>query len=180
MRFLLFLCLPLLALTEAQANHGLTEPSDGTVASFIEVDPPRKLDPVAFFREGVQPMDLSAFRGKVVLLNLWATWCSPCLRELPALDRLQQRLGGDDFVVLPIAIDRQGIQAVSAYYEKLEIKHLGRYIGTAEEMGKAFPIDVFPASFFIDREGRVLSFMRSFVDWDAPEADQLIQSYMAH
>lgn len=161
------------------ANHAETEPSDGTVNSFIPVDPPRGVEPVKLVRNASEALDMSAFRGKVVLLNIWATWCPPCLRELPALDRLQARQGDKDFEVVAVAVDRAGLEAIQGFYDRLQIRNLTLYHSTAEEFGRAYPVDVFPASFFLDREGRVLSFMRSLADWDDPAADRLIESYKA-
>lgn len=160
------------------ANHGATEPSDGTVNSFIEVNPPKEVKPVPMLRDESDPIDLSVFKGKLVLLNFWATWCPPCLRELPALDRLQQRLGGEGFEVVAVALDRRGYAGAREFYDKLKIQHLGLYHGTVEAFGEEFPVDVFPASFLIDPQGRVLSFLRSYADWDAPEADKMIQHHL--
>ncbi len=161
----------------ASAHHQQSEPSDGTVGSFRNVSPPMVVPDIRLVEDGRRELDLSAFRGKVVLLNLWATWCPPCVRELPALDRLQQRQGDDDFVVVPVLVDRAGMAQAEAFYQQLDIQHLGLYEGTVENVGQSYPIDVFPASFFIDRQGRVVSFLRSLADWDAPEADQLVEHY---
>ncbi len=162
----------------AWANHAATEPSDGTVNSFIKVDPPRVVKPVPMLRGESDPIDLSFFKGKLVLLNFWATWCPPCLRELPALDRLQQRFAGQDFEVVAVALDQRGYAGAREFYDKLNIQHLGLYHGSVEAFGEEFPVDVFPANFLIDPQGRVLSFMRSYADWDAPEADKMIQDHL--
>lgn len=167
------LCLPVVA------DHEKTEPSDGTVNSFIELDPPQVVEPVKLVLDNRQALDMSAFHGKVVLLNLWATWCPPCIRELPALDRLQQRLGGDDFVVVAVALDRAGFDAVKAFYDELKLEHLALYTSSTEEFGRVYPVDVFPASFFLDRDGRVLSYLRSYADWDDEQADALVRRLIA-
>ena len=161
----------------AFAHHAKTEPSDGTVGSFKTINPPMQVQPVALLKNGVVALDMSAFKGKVVLLNLWATWCPPCIRELPALDRLQQRLGDKDFEVVAIAVDEAEYQHVLSFYQRFKLERLDLYQGTAQNVGQSFPIDVFPASFFLDREGRVISYLRSLADWDAPEADQLVEQY---
>tara|TARA_R110002094_G_scaffold121246_3_gene116050 strand:- start:1060 stop:1611 length:552 start_codon:yes stop_codon:yes gene_type:complete len=173
---LTLLCLT--TLSTASANHGATEPSDGTVSSFIAVNPPKPVEPVPLFRGESTAIDLSVFQGKLVLLNFWATWCPPCLRELPALDRLQQRLGSERFEVVAVALDRRGYAGAREFYDKLNIEHLALYHGSVETFGKAFPVDVFPASFLIDAQGRVLSFLRSYADWDAPEADKMIEQQL--
>jgi len=163
----------------AGAYHERAEPSDGTVRSFIKVWPP--VQPAAFeFRDGEgSVLDLTRFRGKVVLLNIWATWCPPCLREMPALDRLQARLGTDDVVVVPLSIDHDGRAVVSRFYARLGVRHLGIYVDPVQASGKGFPVDVLPATFILDRQGRMVSYLRSFVDWDAPEAAVMLRDYAA-
>lgn len=160
------------------ANHSETEPSDGTVNSFIEVASPQPVMPLPMILDNAETLSLADFEGKLVLINLWATWCPPCIRELPALDRLQERLGSDRFEVLAVALDDAGYPAVRSFYDRLDIKHLGLYMGRIEEFGQQFPVDVFPASFFIDPQGRVISYMRSYADWDDPQADALIRHYL--
>src|SRR5690606_18581402 len=71
---------------------------------------------------------LSAHRGKVVLLNVWATWCPPCREEMPTLDRLQAELGGPDFEVLALSVDHKGMQVVQKFYGDIGIKHLRPWV----------------------------------------------------
>ena len=77
----------------------------GEVAAFLPSAQPAKLSDLAFTGADGAPTTLDAFKGKVALVNLWATWCVPCRQEMPALDRLQAALGGEDFAVVPISID---------------------------------------------------------------------------
>lgn len=158
----------------AAAYHEASEPSDGTVNSFREVAPPHQLPELAVRGLDGVMVPLAAFRGRVVLLNIWATWCPPCLRELPALDRLQARLGGDDFVVVAVSIDEGGADIAAPYFEQLGIDQLELYVDPERTLGAALPTDVLPATFMLDRTGRVRSFLRSYVDWDTAEADAYI------
>ena len=77
---------------------------------------PRALPDITFEDEKGKPLTLAHFRGKVVLLNIWATWCPPCRKEMPTLDRLQKSLGGDRFEVVALSIDRGGVSAVKKLY----------------------------------------------------------------
>jgi len=158
----------------AVAYHEASEPSDGTVNSFREVAQPYQLPELEVRDLDGASIPLASFRGKVVLLNIWATWCPPCVRELPALDRLQSRMGGDDFVVVAISIDEGGAAIAAPYYQQLGIEHLALYVDPEISLGTALPTDVLPASFIIDRDGKVRSFLRSYVDWDDAEADLFI------
>lgn len=168
-------CILLLASAEVQATHSATEPSDGTVRSFIEVEPPRKIDPFYFYNDKGRPITLAGFRGKIVLLNLWATWCPPCIREMPALDRLQAKFPKSEFVVMPLSVDRGGIATVRAFYRRYGLRHLGVFSDPTLAVRAGFPVDVLPASFIISRAGQVTQFLRSFVNWDAPEAESMIR-----
>ncbi len=172
------LALLLLALP-AWAYHAESEPSDGTVRSFRSVEPPRPVPgSVQFSNAQGERLRLADFQGKVVLLNLWATWCPPCVRELPALDRLQERLGGEDFQVVALSLDQGGAPQARPFFERLEIDELTLYLDPQSRVGHYFPIDVLPANFIIDGQGRVSHYLRSYVDWDAPEVDALFTDLM--
>ena len=159
--------------------HEAQEPADGTVHSFVAVDPPYAVPNIGFTDAEGKPVSFADFRGKVILLNLWATWCPPCIRELPALDRLEGRLGGRDFHVVAVSLDEEGAKPAAAFFKKLAIQHLILYADPGQGIGEVLPADVLPASFIIDRQGRVVSFLRSFADWDAASADELMRHWMA-
>ena len=162
------------------AYHEANEPSDGTVASFRPLTPPVPLPPeLAVVDADGRRVPLAAFRGRVVLLNLWATWCPPCIRELPALDRLQRRLGGERFAVVAVSLDAGGTAEAAPFYARLGIEHLALYADPGRLIGTVLPDDVLPASFMVDAEGRVVSYLRSYVDWDDPAADAMIAALVA-
>ncbi|MEH6579181.1 MAG: TlpA disulfide reductase family protein [Amphritea sp.] len=159
---------------QALATHEASEPTDGKVGSFRWLENPQPVSEVQISDGAGKRLSLSDFKGKVVLPNLWASWCPPCIRELPALDRLQQRIGDEDFVVVAVSMDSETELARQVFVDRLSIKHLKLYTEPAEQLGKVFPVDVLPASFFINRDGQAMSVLRSYVDWDDPQADELI------
>ena len=178
------LCI-LLALTsifyfaESRASHEASEPSDGTVNSFRWLKDPLVLPEISIQHAPGKRVSLSSFRGKIVLLNLWATWCPPCVYELPALDRLQQRHGGEDFVVVAVSVDRDAELARELFIDRLELAQLKFYVEPPEQIAKTFPLDVLPSNFILDREGRVIGMLRSYVDWDSPVADVFVERLVA-
>jgi thiol-disulfide isomerase/thioredoxin len=91
-------------------------------------DQPRPLPEIVFTDADERARSLTDFRGRVVLLNLWATWCVPCRKEMPALDRLQATVGPSELLVLPLSMDRQGAAVVKPFYAGLGLKALGIYI----------------------------------------------------
>lgn len=131
-------------------------------------DTPRAVPELRFDDGNGKPLTLANFRGKLVLLNIWATWCGPCREEMPTLDRLQARLGGPDFEVVALSIDRAGIGVVTAFYDEIGIKHLARYIdGSGKAAGQLAAVGL-PTTLLIDREGREIGRHVGPAEWDAP------------
>lgn len=178
MRSLIAVGLLLSTAGSLQASHEASEPSDGTVKSFKPVTPPRPVPEIAFLDASGNSVALGDLKGRVVLINLWATWCPPCIRELPALERLQARFSNQEFVVIPIATDREGLSLARPFYERLKIRSLGLYADPDHALGAFFPLDVFPANFILDRNGEMIAFLRSYVDWDAPEAETMVKELL--
>jgi thiol-disulfide isomerase/thioredoxin len=177
--WLLALALSFCFAHQALASHEANEPSDGTVNSFRWLQKPLLLPETPLRRWQLEPASLSQFKGKVVLLNIWATWCPPCVYELPALDRLQQRLGNEDFVVVTVSVDHDPGPAHDLFTGRLALANLDFYFELPERLGKTFPLDVLPTNFIIDREGRAIGMLRSYVDWDSPAADEFVKRLLA-
>jgi len=130
---------------------------------------PQAVPDVRFQDADGKPFTLSNFRGKVVLLNVWATWCAPCRKEMPALDRLQQKLGGPDFQVVALAIDNGGAAAVQRFYDEMGIRAIAVYVDySAEAPGKLRALGI-PTTLLIDREGRERWRKSGPAEWDSPE-----------
>lgn len=124
------------------------------------------------------PMTLASFRGKVLLVNLWATWCPPCLKEMPALDALQTALGGPDFVVVAINIDTRNLDKPKAWLAQREIKALTYYADPQarvfQELRAARKVDGMPVSLIVDRDGCELAILPGPADWASADAKALI------
>lgn len=116
-----------------------------------------------------KPYTLSNFRGKVVLLNVWATWCAPCRKEMPALDRLQQTLGGPDFQVVALSIDSGGATVVRQFYDEIGIRALAVYVDPSMEASAKLRAVGIPTTLLIDREGRERWRKAGPAEWDSPE-----------
>lgn len=138
-------------------------------------------DPIAaptgvFVDAAGEPLDLSRFQGRVVLLNFWATWCPPCLHELPSLDRLEGALGGDDFVVVVVNTERRDPKALAAFLENrgIPFQNLAFYQDRANVLPLALGVRVMPTSVLIDRAGRVVATFAAPAEWDSAEAQALV------
>ncbi|MFN4090847.1 MAG: TlpA family protein disulfide reductase [Alphaproteobacteria bacterium] len=160
-----------------------SEPSErppiaGTVSGFVLADRPAPAPAITFTDGDGAEMTLADFRGKVVLVNLWATWCAPCVKELPDLDRLQAVLGGEDFEVLALSSDRGGAETVRPFLERLGIHRLAVYLDPPSAATRAFRPRGLPTSILIDAEGREVGRLEGIAEWDAPEAQDLIRFYI--
>lgn len=158
-----------------------TEPSaeTGTRAGLVIWSEPKPIDDVSFADGEGKPRSLAEFRGKVVLLNLWATWCVPCRQEMPTLDRLQAKLGGNDFQVVALSLDQGGLQVVRDFYLEIGIQHLPIYLD--EQMRAIQSLGAFglPVTLLLDRQGQEIGRKAGAAEWDSPEVIALVQEVMA-
>jgi thiol-disulfide isomerase/thioredoxin len=139
-------------------------PSDG--APFIALQTPRPVAPLSFTNGDDTPLTLADFHGRMVLLNLWATWCVPCRKEMPALDRLQAKLGGPGFTVVPLSIDHRGRDVVARFYRELGLKSLGIYVDKSADVTYAVNAVGMPTTLLIDAQGRELGRVIGPAEWD--------------
>src|SRR5215469_273008 len=123
-------------------------------------------------------LTLADFRGRAVLLNLWATWCVPCRQEMPTLDRLEARLGGKDFLVIALSIDRKGVDAVRDFYREVGVEKLAIYLDPSGKGSRGLAIPGVPTTLLIDQEGREVARKMGAAEWDGPEMVSLIQRTM--
>ena len=148
----------------------------GAVRRFERVDPPRALPAVTFASGDDKPLTLSDYKGKVVLVNFWATWCAPCVSEMPSLDQLQKKMGKDKFVILPLSLDGPTRAKVAPFYQDKKLGELGIYFDKGRAAMQALGISVLPTSILIDADGRELGRIEGEADWSAPEALALMKA----
>lgn len=139
---------------------------------------PKPVPEIQFQDSEGNTLTLRDFRGKVVLLNIWATWCLPCRREMPTLDRLQAKLGGPDFEVLPLSIDRNGFEAITKFYSDVGVKKLAMYLDGSAEAASTLGAVGLPTTLLIDRDGRELGRLVGPAEWDSPDMIALINRYL--
>ena len=127
-----------------------------------------------------RPVDLSSFQGKMILLNIWATWCPPCRQEMPSLDRLQAQLGGGEFQVVALSMDAgaKAIDLVKSFYASEGIKHLAAYLDAdAAAIFKLNAVGV-PTTLLLDRQGRELGRMSGTAEWDSPQIVEALKALL--
>ncbi|WP_371125840.1 TlpA disulfide reductase family protein [Bosea sp. (in: a-proteobacteria)] len=155
----------------------------GEVAAVQVHATPLPTTDLAFEGPDGQPTTLSAFRGKTLLVNLWATWCPPCLKEMPALDALQSGLGGPDFAVVAINIDTRNLDKPRAWLADRKITALTYYADPQakvfQELRAARKIEGMPVSLIVDAQGCELAILQGPADWASADAKALIGAAMA-
>jgi thiol-disulfide isomerase/thioredoxin len=143
--------------------------------SFVMHDVPKPVAAIAFDDAQGRSVTLADFKGKVVLLNIWATWCVPCRKEMPALDRLQGAMGGPDFEVAPVSIDRGGIEKVRNFYSEIGVHYLAMYTNASGQVLRALGAVGLPTTLIIDRAGQEVGRVIGPAEWDSPEIADLLR-----
>jgi thiol-disulfide isomerase/thioredoxin len=122
---------------------------------------------------------LSEYRGKVVLLNFWATWCAPCRKEMGYLDALEGAAGGADFAVVTVATGRNPLPAIERFFAENAITRLPILRDPGQELSAAMGVFGLPVSVLLDREGREVARLTGEADWSSPEALAVIAALVA-
>jgi thiol-disulfide isomerase/thioredoxin len=126
-----------------------------------------------------QPADMAPYRGKVLLVNLWATWCAPCIKELPSLGALQQELGGDGFQVVTIAIDERDPSKIEPFLAKHGAATLPVLIDRDRTIETVAQVIALPTSLLVDREGKVKAMVTGDACWNSGTALAAVKAFIA-
>jgi len=156
-----------------------TQNPGGHPSTFQLFRAPAALPDLRFNNRKNRELTLEAFRGSVVLLNVWATWCAPCREEMPALDRLQEKLGGGDFQVLALSIDEAPPSVIERFYAEQKISSLFVYHDPTGGASAKLNLPGIPATILIDRDGRGIGYVVGPVEWDKAEVETEIRSYLS-
>jgi thiol-disulfide isomerase/thioredoxin len=147
-------------------------------AGFVVHESPRPLPEIQFENGESEAMSLADFHGKVVLLNIWATWCAPCRREMPTLERLQAELGGADFEVVALSLDRKGLPVVKEFYKELGLQTLAMYVDESGAAQRALNVLGLPTTLLLDRDGNEIGRLLGPAEWDSPEMVGFLRGYV--
>ncbi|OYY13222.1 MAG: hypothetical protein B7Y70_02890 [Rhizobiales bacterium 35-68-8] len=152
----------------------------GEVAALSLASEPRRLPPLSFSDAEGQPKTLADFKGKLVLVNLWATWCVPCRKEMPALDRLQQALGSDRFQVVAINLDTKDPDKPKAFLKEIGATSLAFYadpgtksFSALRAVGRGFGL---PTTLLVDGGGCEIGFLAGPAEWASEDAEAVIRA----
>ena len=165
----------------ASADDRSCPPKGFEEASFTPAHPPRPVPDEPFVMGEGKLDTLAAFRGKGVVLNFWATWCVPCVREMPAFSRLQEKLAanGGTVSVVTLSQDRGGLPVVERFFKKKKIDNLPRYLDPRGKVGRKLKVRGLPTTVLIDAEGREVGRVVGAAEWDEDAMVGLIEACIA-
>jgi thiol-disulfide isomerase/thioredoxin len=150
----------------------------GEVAAFVFKKEPEALAEISFVDGEGKGRTLKDWQGRVVLLNLWATWCAPCRKEMPGLARLQREMGSAKFEVVALAVDRAGADAAKKFLDSIDAKGLALYLDATARSGTALRAVGMPTTILIDPQGREIGRLTGPAEWDTPEAKRLVAAHI--
>jgi thiol-disulfide isomerase/thioredoxin len=158
------------------ASSPLKALATGKMAAFLVHSPRKDIASLAFQDETGAEKSLSDFKGRVILLNLWATWCAPCRKEMPDLSQLQKDMGSADFEVVALSLDRKGLEASQAFLKEVLADNLKTYIDPTSKSLGVLQAPGLPATILIDRNGKEVGRLLGPAQWASPEAEALIKA----
>jgi thiol-disulfide isomerase/thioredoxin len=164
----------------ASSIEELDKGADGQpIVHFVVPDEPKPAPTISFVDPTGKTGSLDDYRGKVTAVHFWATWCTPCRAELPSVDAMNANFAGANFVVLPLSVDRDGPEVVSAFYRENGIKSLPIFIDDGLDAFRAFKLGGVPSTIFIDANGREIARVLGERDWSDPEIVEVVRKLIA-
>ncbi len=162
---------------QEQLARAVDELAVGEIAALAAADPVG-LGGLAFTGPDGEPLTLAGFAGRIVLVNLWATWCAPCRAEMPALDRLQQRLGGEAFEVVAINVEKGSDDKPKGFLREIDVSSLAFYrdetLGVFNELRRRSLALGLPVTLLVDGDGCLVASMNGPAEWDSDDAVRLV------
>lgn len=150
------------------------ELSTGKLAAFVIHEERKPVSDITFLDGTGKERSISEWRGRVVLINLWATWCGPCRKEMPDLANLQRLLGGDEFEVVAISVDRKGAEASAKFLIEAQATALELYIDRSAKILNPLGAVGLPATYLIDRQGNEIGRILGPAEWASEDALRLV------
>lgn len=166
------------SLSEASVA-ALKDMRSGEMGKLVFHSAPRDAIDIAFLDANGAETSFAAWRGKVLVVNFWATWCSPCRKEMPSLDRLRAAIAGDAIDVIAINVERRGLKKAAKFFAEMGLTSLAIHVDQEGLLPPAIGVFGYPVTIILDREGREVARMQGDAEWDAPEAKAILARIVA-
>lgn len=182
-----FLFAMLYAATTLGANPVLAEPLDlseiaalrtGDMQKLVVHSEPKEISGKGFLDGNGDKTSLDAYKGKLVLLNIWATWCPPCRAEMPSIDALQAELGGDDFQVVTVAMGRNPVASIKKFFAEVGIENLPILRDPKQKFARSIGVIGLPTTIIINTEGQEIARLTGDADWHGDAAVTVIKAML--
>lgn len=160
----------------ADASGGLRAYAKGQMSTFVPAKSPKDLPDFILKDGSAGDKTMADWKGRVVLLNLWATWCAPCRHEMPSLDRLQAKLGGEDFEVVAASIDKSAADKPKKFLNEIKAESLNFYHDPTAKLGHKLKAYGMPTTLLIDRNGQEIGRLVGPAEWDSEDALALLRA----
>jgi len=161
-------------LISSSSSYAIQQPN---LKNLIVHKDPKKLEKINFININNETIDLKKFENSLVIINFWATWCAPCIEEMPSLNRLQANKNFNNLEILPINIGRDNIEKSKNFYKKLKIDNLKIYFDNNVELANKFLLRGLPTTVFINKKGEEFARIIGFVNFDDKTFIKWLQKY---
>ncbi len=161
-------------LISSSSSYAIQQPN---LKNLIVHKDPKKLEKINFININNETIDLKKFENSLVIINFWATWCAPCIEEMPSLNRLQTNKNFNNLKILPINVGRDNIEKSKNFYKKLKINNLKIYFDKNVELANKFLLRGLPTTVFINKKGEEFARIIGFVNFDDKTFIKWLQKY---
>ena len=161
-------------LISSSASYAIQQPN---LKNLIIHKDPKKLEKINFININNEIINLKRFENSLIVMNFWATWCAPCIEEMPSLSRLQANVAFKNLQIIPINVGRDNIEKSKNFYKKLKIDNLEIYFDKNVELAKKFLLRGLPTTIFINKKGEEFARIIGFVNFDDKKIIKWLQKY---
>ena len=161
-------------LISSSSSYAIQQPN---LKNLVIHKDPIKLEKIKFKNVDNEIINLSVFKNSLIIINFWATWCAPCIEEMPSLNRLQVNPKFENLHVIPINVGKDNIEKSNNFYKKLKINNLKLYFDNDTDLPNKFLLRGLPTTVFVNKKGEEFARVIGFVDFDDKEIIKWLQKY---